>query len=433
MLFGAGVAVDGEGPGDLKVPGAAAPPIKVTGLVNSMPRLLLSLRCSFSAFFADLARQPRQPSGATFSFWPVPLPYPDILAAGGGGQRAWKKRLLNLAVAALDWLYLRRPARAPPGLEAGTPLTKKQWQMIELLGELVGDGYESLVLGPADLGRTASKLEDQDAILGALHRTLLSAEQGLPRYMAPHGAPAGRPAKDVAPPDASSLEGSKRPHDRPFGWIAGKLRGKKTIAAKQIVASRVSLPPPPAFDPRPFFDEPTAFAYEHPLRRVLAKPREPPPARSTVMASRANKLELFRAMARSGRLGILDRDEVRPGITSGLFAVVKDFSRDRLILDGRGASVYEKPLSHWTKGLASFDKVCEIYLPAGQCLRASGRDLRDFFYQFSVSRERTARNCLAGTLSQAELEYIRVRGRAGAPQEGPRGIVDAGHGRPERL
>ena len=56
--FGAGVAVDGEGPGDLKVPGAAAPPIKVTGL----------------AFFADLARQPRQPSGATFSFWPVPLP-----------------------------------------------------------------------------------------------------------------------------------------------------------------------------------------------------------------------------------------------------------------------------------------------------------------------------------------------------------------------
>ena len=81
------------------------------------------------------------------------------------------------------------------------------------------------------------------------------------------------------------------------------------------------------------------------------------------MASRANKLELFRALARSGRLGILDRDEVRPGISSGLFAVVKDLSRDRLILDGRGANVYEKPLSHWTKGLASFDKVCEIYLP----------------------------------------------------------------------
>ena len=256
------------------MPGAAAPPIKVTGLVNSMPRLLLTLRCSFSAFFADLARQHQ---GRRFHSGPSRshTPRSSRLVV-----EAREKRLLNLAVAALDWLYLRRPARAPPGLEAGTPLTKKQWHMIELLGELVGDGYESLVLGPADLGRTASKLEDQDAILGALHRTLLSAERGLPRYMAPHGAPAGRPAKDVAPPDASSLEGSKRPHDRPFGWIAGKLRGKKTIAAKQIVASRVSLPPPPAFDPRPFFDEPAAFAYEHPLRRVLAKPREPPPARS---------------------------------------------------------------------------------------------------------------------------------------------------------
>ena len=87
--FGAGVAVDGEGPGDLKVPGAAAPPIKVTGLVNSMPRLLLTLRCSFSAFFADLARQARQPSGATFSFWPVPLPYPSrlVVEASGLGRR----------------------------------------------------------------------------------------------------------------------------------------------------------------------------------------------------------------------------------------------------------------------------------------------------------------------------------------------------------
>ena len=71
------------------------------------------------------------------------------------------------------------------------------------------------------------------------------------------------------------------------------------------------------------------------------------------MASRENKLLLFRALASTGRLGILQPDEVRTGITSGLFAVVKDLERDRLILDGRGANVYEKPLSHWTRGLAS--------------------------------------------------------------------------------
>ena len=402
----AGGYASGAAQGCLKVPGATAPPIKIAGLTNSLPRLLLAVRCSFSAFFADLARRPRHPSEATFSFWPLPLPYPEVLRAGGGGQRAWKKRLLNLAVAALDWLYLRRPARAPAGLEAGTPLTKRQWQMVELLAELVGDGYEFLVLGPADLGRTASKLEDQDALLGALHRTLLAAEREFPRYMASHCAPARRPGFEDARSEAGGREGRRRKGEKQFGWIAGKLRGKKTIAAKQIEASRVTLPPAPAFDPRPFFDQSTTFAYEHPLQRVLEIPREAPPLRSVIMASRANKLELFKALAASGRLGILDHAEVRPGIASGLFAVVKDLSRDRLILDGRGANVYEKPLSHWTRGLASFDKVCEIYLGAGQVLRASGRDLRDFFYQFSVSRERTARNCLAGTLTQDELRYV---------------------------
>ena len=110
-------------------------------------------------------------------------------------------------------------------LEAGTPA--------QLLGELVGDGYESLVLGPADLGRTASKLEDQDAILGALHRTLLSAERDLPRYMAPHGAPAGKLAKDVAPPDASSWRAAS---DRMTGPLAGSR--ENFVAKRPLQQSR---------------------------------------------------------------------------------------------------------------------------------------------------------------------------------------------------
>ena len=381
----AGGLGNGAAQGCLKVPGAAAPLIKIAGLANSMPRLLLSPPASTTIW------------GDVFLL-ACAAPYPEVLRAGGGGQRAWKKRLLNLAVAALDWLYLRRPAKAPVGLEAGTPLTKRQWQMVELLAELVGDGYEFLVLSPADLGRTASKLEDQDAVLGALHRTLLAAEREFPRYMSSQCAPARRPGCEGCRSEAGGLEGRRHRNEKPFGWIVGKLRGKKTM--------RQSRSPAPAFDPRPFFDMRTAFAYEHPLQRALEIPREAPPARSVVMATRDNKLKLFKALAATGRLGILDHAEVRPGISSGLFSVVKDHDRDRLILDGRGANVYEKPLSYWTKGLASFDKVCEIYLGAGQVLRASGRDLRDFFYQFSVNRERTARNCLAGTLTQDELRFV---------------------------
>ena len=294
---------------------------------------------------------------------------------------------------------------------AGTPLSKRQWQMVQLLEELVGDDYENFSLVPSALGRTASKLEDQDAALGALHRTLLATERDLPRYMRGLGAAHGDAFSTnlLDPEDDEPLDhGNANSTDgrRSYGWITGKLRGKKLIAAKEIEADRITMPPPPSFDPLPYMDKHTAHVFEHPLEHRMAEPREPAPARSCVMASRRNKLELYRTLARTGRLGILEPHECSSGISSGLFSVIKDLERDRLILDGRGANVYETPLHTWTKGLACADKVCQIYLPPGCELRASGRDLRDFFYQFVVSRERMVRNCLAGTLNKEELQYV---------------------------
>ena len=388
-------------PGDLKAPGAAAPSIRVAGLVNSLPRKLLSSRCAFSSFFAELCRLPPKSGGATSPFWPIPLPYPEVCRPDGGGSKFSRKRLLNLAIAALDWLFLHKPARAPEGLSAGTPLSKRQWQVVELLGGLLDDSDFDFLLEPSDLGRTASKLEDQDAMLGALHRAVSSLELG--SYSSFTGT-------------GGSSKGSDRNNDsdgclppmltKPFGWISGKLRDKKLIAAKPIDASRITMPPPPSFDPVPFMDVITAHAYLHPLERRLDHPRELPPPRSTIMATRSNKLDLLKLLAGTGRLGILDPGDVQNGICSGLFAVTKDLNKDRLILDGRGANVFEEPLNAWTKCLASSEKVSGIYLPPDQIILASGRDLRDFFYQFAVTRERTARNALAGALCREDLRYI---------------------------
>ncbi|CAE7287796.1 acuF, partial [Symbiodinium sp. CCMP2592] len=83
-----------------------------------------------------------------------------------------------------------------------------------------------------------------------------------------------------------------------------------------------------------------------------------------------------------------------------------DISRDRLILDGRAPNTHELPLSSWTQALACAEKVGQIFLEDDEKLIASGRDLRDFFYQFKVSRERTARNCLAGALCHDDLRLI---------------------------
>ena len=389
-------------PGSLKVPGAAAPTIRVAGLLNSLPRKVLDSKCAFATFFSELCCLPMQSSKVTSSFWPIPLPYPEVCRPRGGRQGDSRKRLLNLAVAALDWLYLERPSAVPAGLAAGTPLTKKQWHMVELLKGLLDDSDAHFVLEPSDLGRTASKLEDQDSLLSALCRAVSSLEVGT--Y---HGS-----FREKA---CGRTDGAGNPDDnigyspfasKPFGWISGKLRDKKLIAAKPIESSRITMPPHPSFDPVPFVDDATAHAYLHPLQRRLPEPREPPPPRSMVMASKRNKLELYKLLASTGRLGILEPAEVRSGICSGLFAVTKDLLKDRLILDGRGANVYEVPLNTWTKCLASAEKVAGIYLPRGQVLLASGRDLKDFFYQFSVTRERTARNMLAGALSCGELRYV---------------------------
>ena len=75
-------------------------------------------------------------------------------------------------------------------------------------------------------------------------------------------------------------------------------------------------------------DAETARAYLHPLERRLPEPREPPPPRS---ASKQNKLDLFKLLASTGRLGILEPEEVRSGICSGLCAVTKEMVKDVLV------------------------------------------------------------------------------------------------------
>ena len=73
---------------------------------------------------------------------------------------------------------------------------------------------------------------------------------------------------------------------------------------------------------------------------------------------------------------------------SGLFAVTKDLVKDRLILDARAPNEFEVPLNRWTRALASCEKVAQIQLLPDEILLCGSRDLRDFFYQFVVTRER---------------------------------------------
>eukprot|EP00439_Symbiodinium_sp_Y106_P070115 s4869_g12.t1 len=219
------------------------------------------------------------------------------------------------------------------------------------------------------------QVSEQDALLGAIHRAVLSLEVGAPAYLGGRSLQSRPlPGRDPAVHDDYDVEpGGHFPSWKPYGWMCGKLRDKSSFPLK-----------------------PSKRTESRCLRdRLLIL--------SVVMATRGEKLQLFRLLASSGRLGLLLPDEITADITSGMFAVTKDLSRDRLILDGRGANVYEIPLNAWTKQLASAEKVAGIYVPEDSILLASGRDLKDFFYQFVVTRERTIRS---GALDRDELRYV---------------------------
>ena len=134
---------------DVKVPGAGAPVIRVAAMANSLPRRVLASSGDFSSFFSGLVRNPQEMPGDVFI-----LAYAAPISGGTSARRRllWRVvkeiELVNLAVAVLDWLHLGKPRRAPTGLEAGVPLSKRQWEMVELLAGLIGDGDFSFTWSP---------------------------------------------------------------------------------------------------------------------------------------------------------------------------------------------------------------------------------------------------------------------------------------------
>lgn len=86
--------------------------------------------------------------------------------------------------------------------------------------------------------------------------------------------------------------------------------------------------------------------------------------------------------------------------------MIKDFERDRFVLDARPCNIRETALNNWCKTLASASAVSLIELDDDRVLLCSGQDLRDYFYQFRVSGRRAARNIFKGSLSRVELLEI---------------------------
>ena len=322
----------------------------------------------------------------------MPLPFPEVFVSGSHGHKdaPWK-RLVCMQIAVLDWLTLGKPLKAPQSILLGKRLSSRQWSAVRMLEHLVRDGNTPEFIHAADMGRAAAKVENFERELGALCRAAFAVD-GLERSYF---------SRDLTRSDDAVHADFLR-----CGQVVGEVGFSGMHGAKPLVASRLSFPADPSFDPRPFFCSETLKRYDSPLSDGLdpGEAEKPPPVQ--IRATQDNKLELLRKMARAGMLKVLEPGSFVSDFRSGLVAVHKNAEVDRMVLDGRPANLIDKPQTKWTLAMGSASSLADICIPPDRCLICSGEDLRDFFYQFAVNDERCARNVLAGSLSVEEAQYI---------------------------
>ena len=144
------------------VPGADAPTVKVSALVNSLPRWLLKSSCSLSGFLRSFFDTPKYIGYPYFQFTLSHLAYAAPLSRSfsGSSKPLWQKRAVCLQVLVLDWLVLDCPRTVPQELRC----------VVGRLEFLSWDRSTPSDIDPELMGRAASKIEAFDRELGAIHR-----------------------------------------------------------------------------------------------------------------------------------------------------------------------------------------------------------------------------------------------------------------------
>lgn len=382
-----------------KVPGASAPTCNIARIWASMFRWILEARSDFSTFLHSvICNKPSLEEGTAFSIWPMPPPYPQWMRPGnacdkrGAEGTMEKQKALNLIVLNLSWQHLGQPSRAPPSLRLGRKLNGRQWAVVRRFDEMLDALLLAGDIGPAEMGRTAAKMEGLEGILQSLHAFAKAAgldaiaQGSLLRTDArePNQAPSLRPG---ALDDA--------------GEVVGVYRGEELINAKDIEPSRLSFPQEkPEFDPTPFLDEQHRQCYDNPTSLAVETEVVEPPPRVQIKASKQQSKDLLRFLDKHKRLTLAPEQKVRADRCCGAFSLLKDSHKDRLIIDARPANAVEPTLSSFTKTLGSISALLQLEMLPGHKLYMSGTDLKDYYYCFAVSPARSLRNALRIPIDQ---------------------------------
>jgi len=300
------------------------------------------------------------------------------------------KRWICGVVVRLKYLFLGRPRAA--GFEdwVGRPLTRKQWMVVERFEHLAAAWFHVSPVGPEAMGRTAGKMESMNDVLNSLERQATAIGHVGQNYYPPR-------SQDDAPGAAAR------------GCVQlGMSEGFSMSTFKPVDPSRLSFIGTPSFDPGPYLYVLSRRIFDDPIKERLDRRITMADLQSSESTAlyRSQKIRLFELLDASSRLALFEAHEVTPVFGSGLFSVVKDMERDRLILDSRGANCLEVPPGRWIRSLANAEALTKLCLDPEQKLLMSGNDLRDFYYLFQASRNRSRRNILVGSVHPSEVAHL---------------------------
>ena len=370
------------------LPGAAATPVAGSELWNTFFSVLGRAKTPLASFWHSLrSAPPGKLPGQRGRLWPMPVPYPDLHRPGGQRSRSDvpRKLALNATVLVLSWLYLGQPAtpRRSDALSLGTPLSSEQWAVVETLGRGVDAWNAQPLIGPEAMGRNAAKVESCEEILRAL--------EGKGEPAARFSLPAGG-----CEPSAEVLSSQ----------VCGTLNLEPASLAQSIVPERLRFFEEPSFDPRPFLSSPSRAVYRRPLDFARPIPEEEAVPRTQVRCSRDAAVRLLEVLDQCGRLALRPSGAIRDRVLNGLFAIPKDFQRDRMILDARAPNQAEAVSQPWLRSMASLEQLQWIELKSDEEMRVSAEDLKEFYHCFQVEEQRICRNGLALKFRPWELKHL---------------------------
>lgn len=308
----------------------------------------------------------------------MPLPYPTLGRRHNGGKLHATKQALNAMILVLNWLSLNQPVRAPSDYVIDAPLNSEQKKVVMRFTRLMQDWIDCPAISAADMGRSAGKVETVEMMLQQLtvEAMKVSREQGSGKTVAPPGAP------------TSMLS--------------------EVQVAKEMKAHKLKFGGRPQFNPMLFLDPETAEMYDKPLTNSTPPwdSTETPP-KVQVRGSRSEILALLKAFDETDRLGLFPEQMVRMEHRAGLFSLMQKPEQTDSSLTAAQPTFWRKATS-WTQSMGSILPLFQLHLQPGEELRVAGEDLRDFYYYFVVSQERSCRNSLAITLTKQEASQFKA-------------------------